>query len=230
MTITPKNTLQLAWFPVVTGLIPILGINVALLVAILDGDVQCIPYWEGCTSVSGVGRAEPSKWIFRGVMLPYTMILAAYWILTYVWLKTLLTRTTFSSLLISGLGILSALFLVLHLSHLGEAGELSHKMRRIGVNGNLFLGFFAQCGLTAQLFKAKKPIIERRSKLVICLVLLGFGLASIPVADLEENKRFWQNIIAWNFFLVSYVYFLFSASSWRSTGFRVKFSNVADQE
>ncbi len=226
MTHAPNSTIRLCWIALFTFLIPVVCINAALFVALLFGDIpDCIPYWQGCVSISGVGRAESSRLLFRGVMLPYCGLLMLYWVLTYHWLMHLGSERKTLAKVLATAGVLSVLFLILHLVNLGEPGDTSQRMRRIGVNGNLLLTFLAQVLLTRALYPLKfqgQKIRGVRAKTLLCVVMLMFGLASIPVGELEHNKRVWQNIIEWNFFALVFIYFWFSFRGWDTTGFTFK--------
>ena len=148
-------------------------------------------------------------------MLPYCGLLLVFWILTYYWLIQIGSTQRTLAKILSIVGVLSVLFLILHLVNLGEPGDLSHRLRRIGVNGNLLLTFFAQILLVSALYPLRfqdRRISGTWAKIILCLLMLALGLVSIPVGELEHNKRAWQNIIEWNFFALVFIYFWFSFS------------------
>ena len=76
--------------PLVTGLLPIIAIHVSLLVAISAGSIPtCVPYIEGCTSISAAGRYEPASFIFKPAMLSQWVIMVFYWLFNTAWLRAL---------------------------------------------------------------------------------------------------------------------------------------------
>ena len=223
---TKVVSVKLAWIALFTFLVPLLAINGALILALLAQDVpSCVPYLQGCVSISGVGRADSARLLFRGIMLPYCGLLMVFWILTYYWLIQIGSTQRTLAKILSIVGVLSVLFLILHLVNLGEPGDLSHRLRRIGVNGNLLLTFFAQILLVSALYPLRfqdRRISGTWAKIILCLLMLALGLVSIPVGELEHNKRAWQNIIEWNFFALVFIYFWFSFRGWANTGFAFK--------
>ena len=62
MTVRP-----VAWL---ACLLPLVGVNVAYAIGSSLGDIPaCIPYLEGCTSISSAGRHAPQSMVFRGMMI-----------------------------------------------------------------------------------------------------------------------------------------------------------------
>ena len=73
---------------IVTALAPIIGINLAYWIgAVHDNLPSCIPYFDGCTSISSTGRYPPGDRLFRAVMLPQAVLLAVTWYFTALWLQ-----------------------------------------------------------------------------------------------------------------------------------------------
>ena len=61
-------------------IIPILTVTVSYLISIhLDLVPKCIPFFEGCTSISRTGRYEPVKYYFKFFMFVYVLFLFFYW-------------------------------------------------------------------------------------------------------------------------------------------------------
>ena len=47
----------MAWLALLTGLLPLLVVNIAYVMSAGGGHIpQCIPYLQGCTSISAAGR------------------------------------------------------------------------------------------------------------------------------------------------------------------------------
>jgi hypothetical protein len=94
--------------------------------------VACVPFWEGCTSISRAARHGDALFWFRGFMMPLSMLLVIYWIFQYRWLEQL-TGPRRRHKVILALGMVSALMLVLYANYLGSQGEFYRFMRNIGV-------------------------------------------------------------------------------------------------
>ena len=57
-------------------IIPVLTVTVSYLISIhLDLVPKCIPFFEGCTSISRTGRYEPVKYYFKFFMFVYVLFL-----------------------------------------------------------------------------------------------------------------------------------------------------------
>jgi hypothetical protein len=66
--------------PLITAILPLVGINIAYWVGVEHGNLpSCIPYFDGCTSISATGRYPPGDRLFRAVMLPHSAWLVLTW-------------------------------------------------------------------------------------------------------------------------------------------------------
>ena len=69
-------------------IIPILTVTASYLISIhLDLVPKCIPFFEGCTSISRVGRYKPVVYFFKPLMFIFAIILVFFWTKFYVLLK-----------------------------------------------------------------------------------------------------------------------------------------------
>ena len=88
---------------VVTFAIPGL---ICYLLSVQSGYLQlCIPYIDGCNSISATGRTPPASLLFRAIELPFAGLLLVLWPLTVAWLRSLtpsLGNTTARAVLICG--------------------------------------------------------------------------------------------------------------------------------
>jgi hypothetical protein len=74
--------------PLITGFAPIFAVHVSYLIGIRAGVLRaCIPYIEGCTSISATGRYPPASFLFKSVMMPEAILLALYWLFSVAWLR-----------------------------------------------------------------------------------------------------------------------------------------------
>src|SRR5690554_5237964 len=145
----PDEVTRLWWLALIATLVPFVTIHAAFLVSALEGHVRwCFPYWETCTSISRTGRQGTGYFIFKGGMLPTTMLLALYWWLNRVWLRSLGVT---GGRVLPWLGLVSSLALLIYTVALGHAGDAFHLMRRSGVVGWFGLTWIAQLQLGAAL-------------------------------------------------------------------------------
>ena len=61
--------------------LPVFTVIISYIISInLDLVAKCIPNFEGCTSISRVGRYEPVKFFFKPMMYFYSLIIFFFWI------------------------------------------------------------------------------------------------------------------------------------------------------
>jgi len=120
-------------------LIPIITIIISFVwSANLNLVSWCIPNFEGCTSISRVGRYEPVKYFFKPLMFIYAVFLYYFWKKYYEFLSK--NKINLSKFLIF-LAYCSILFLVLYIFFLGE-GKLYRFFRQVGIFIYIFFIIF----------------------------------------------------------------------------------------
>jgi hypothetical protein len=220
--------------PIATGLMPIIAIHACYLIAVqYAGLPACIPYLEGCVSISATGRYAPASYLFRAVMLPTTILLCAYWVLNVAWLRSLENAAGLPSRphrSIAILGVAGALSLVLYVTFLGSAEPFYEFMRRFGV----YLYFLFS--VIAQLLLAQRSLthsnlygnaaLRRISQIQLLLSVAPFllGIVNMVLKSLLEDPDKVENVIEWIFALMMQVFFLLSYYSWRISGFQANLS------
>ena len=219
------KTLNITLIPLLAALFPLVGANVAYIIAaVLEHVPSCIPYLEGCTTVSSTGRAAPESLWFRATMIPGAVLMIFYWRLNGGWLLCLEQDHYKGSTIIQVLGIFAGLFLVMYTVALGFIGEEYALMRRTGVTLFFGLNYLAQVLLTRRLwyFSKRNPgVFPSRLitlKLGLCWFLLVVGLISIPISNFIGTDAP-ENIVEWNFSVLMYCYFFLTYWGWRVTGF-----------
>jgi hypothetical protein len=120
------------------GLLPIVAAHAAYVVnfqsdAGLLPEYRCMPYVDGCVSVSRAARSGPGLLLFRWLMLPSAFLLLLCWRDVHAWLRGLQAGTTLRRRWIAGLGIAGAVFLVLYVTALGNESGWYNWQRRYGV-------------------------------------------------------------------------------------------------
>lgn len=214
----------------IVGLVPMIAVNVSYWLASAAGTVPtCMPYLDGCTSISATGRQPPSSFVFRATMLPAAVLIIVYWKLCAGWLETLGAAGRARAQFLSTVGGIGGLFLILYVTFLGSEGDFYNLMRRYGVTVFFGFNYLAQLMLAERMLhftgRTASPVALRRVgqvKLGICIVLLAIGLASIPVMNFVANKDRIQNVMEWNFALLMFANFALTWFAWRATDFQLR--------
>ncbi|OGT19421.1 MAG: hypothetical protein A2V90_01200, partial [Gammaproteobacteria bacterium RBG_16_57_12] len=214
-----------------TGILPIISANIAYLVAAQLGHLSwCIPYLDGCASISATGRQAPESLFFRATMIPAAVLMMAYWRLNYEWLLINGDRNSLAGVAMLWLGTTAAVFLVIYTVALGHIGEEYALQRRIGVTLFFAFSYLAQLlllGRYQQLLKqGTLPALHRiyQIKILLCTLLLIVGLAQPAFNALHPDQPYRENIIEWNFALLLHLYFIITYFAWKSTGFNARFT------
>ena len=191
-----------------TALIPTLTVNLCYLVSSMQGHVPvCVPYLEGCTSISSTGRHGVSYWLFKAGMVCSAALLVLYWRRMSALIVSASGRP---APMVAAVGSGGAAFLVLYTAFLGSEGDIYFLLRRFGTI--LYFGLTVVAQLMAlRRLETFAPRWLTRTKKAGCLAMLLFGGASIPVMNCMDNKDAFQNIIEWNLSLVMQLYFLLTA-------------------
>lgn len=218
-----------ALFALLCWLLPTAAVLITYKVSSSLGQVpECFPFLDGCTSISGAARRDPSIHIFRAMVLPTATVIAFYWLLVRAWLGHLGDRGRARSW-IPALGVIGAVFLVLYVVFLGTDGRVYEFLRRYGITVYFAFNALAQLILAARLQKLPPQVRQEVGKYVIglkaafgiCMLLLG--LANIPAANFFPQLPL-DNAIAWNFALLMHGYFGLTAIAWHRAGYRVTVS------
>lgn len=188
-----------------TGLLPVVAVNLAYLVAAATGSVPaCVPYLDGCTSISSTGRVFPSVWIFKPLMIISGIAMTWFFLIA----ERLTSRPGARYGLLAWCGAAGALALLMYIVFLGTEGPTYRLLRRYGVS--LYFGFV----LLGQLLLARRLAQDRTSRpeaqlmLAVCALLLALGLAGITVTNFVADKDLIENVIEWNFALIMQLNFL----------------------
>lgn len=180
--------MRVAPFALVTGLLPLLCINLTYLIAASLGHVDwCVPYWDSCTSISATGRQLPEKLVFKLFMLPVGLLIAVFWWITNHWLNASGRRFSMRMFCV---GSVAALLLMLYVVALGETGQAYAVVRRIGITLFFSLTYLAQlfflvrCSDSANALgsalQSRVLLWQRR----MAMILLTIGISTV-VLDLN---------------------------------------------
>lgn len=220
--------------PLVTGLLPMVAIHVSLIVAIDAGAIPaCIPYIDGCASISATGRYEPASFIFKPAMMSEWTVLVLYWLFSVAWIRSLAQRANYDQKMGTSIGVfgcIGALALILYITFLGTQAPFYEFMRRFGIY--LYFG----CSVIAQIILARHtitlstalqlPVVKKIGQAQFALAMFPFvlGVLNIVLKATLADPDPAENIIEWIFALLTHVYFVLTYFTWRETGFNGRFT------
>lgn len=204
---------SLAW---AAALLPFIATHTSYLLAAGMGHVEwCVPYWDSCTSISATGRLMPEKLWFRASMIPAALVTLLFWWQSARWRRDAgPCRFPLSLKLMPWLGSIAAVCLILYTLALGEEGETSRFIRRIGVVLAFAFTYLAQLLLTRLLGDLARV---RQSKslqrwhyilFALSMILLAAGMLSVVLdAWLGLDYDRYEDAFEWNLALLLNLYF-----------------------
>lgn len=196
---------------------------VTYFISLYEGFVpECIPFVDGCTSISRTGRYGYSYFIFKALMMPAAMVIVLYWTLTFSWLKAQGERSSVSLILILFFGVTAGLFLILYTTFLGSEGDVYRLMRRFGTIIFFLFSYIGHCLLAFRCYKLFGINRWVGWKLGLCLLvtvqLIIFAFSKQIVVDHDSL----ENIIEWqSAYILTFLPFL-TWLLWNKTGFRIE--------
>ncbi|UZJ45462.1 hypothetical protein OOT55_05250 [Marinimicrobium sp. C6131] len=192
----------LAWL---NGLIPLVAVVGAYSIALhQQAAPACNPLIDGCTSISRAARSGDAIFLFRGLMMPLSMLLVLYWLLQWHWLNQLIGPRRRHTVAL-WLGIISALALVLYTNYLGTGGGFYEFMRRTGIIFHFAFALLAQLICVQSLFSARNRlpsdiITPVRWQFALVSIQWLWGAVSLAVdITLPAFEYEAKNVIEWNF-------------------------------
>ena len=211
-------------------ILPFLASNGVYLLSAYEGFIPwCIPYIDGCTTISKAARSGNSIFIFRATMIAYGVLLIWFWIYAQQWLNQLYGHTTNVARIILWLGVVGAIFLIVYIDFLGTTGEMNRFMRRYGIMVFYIFTPLAQLLMLKQHYNILPSMPEGAIKprvlqyqLVTILLMLIIGTISIAM-DVTQIKTYEiENIVEWNFSLLLNMYFLGMIFIWKDYRYYLK--------
>ncbi|MGB5581448.1 MAG: hypothetical protein WBM68_12835 [Woeseia sp.] len=227
--------MPLRLLPLVTGLLPIIGIHASYLIAVQFSRVPaCLPYFSGCTSISSTGRHPPASYLFKAVMLPEAILLMAFWICCAGWLQalegTIDSRRHRGTPQLVFLGCSGAFALILYVTFLGTHEAFYEFMRRFGIYMFFLLTMLAQLDLSLRFryyaVASGNGSLRPLSQLLLVLVALPFvlGALNLTLKAVLANPDPPENAIEWIVVLLMQSHIALTYFAWRATGFKNTFS------
>jgi hypothetical protein len=204
-------------------ILPLLASNTVFLLSAYEGFIPwCIPYIDGCTTISQAARSGNSIFIFRATMITYAVLLIWFWVYAQQWLNLLYGHTTKVARIITWLGITGAIFLIIYIDFLGTTGEVNRFMRRYGIM--IFFTFtpLAQLLLLKQHYNVlpslpdvvgRYRVLQTQSVVLFLMLLIAFISILLDVLQIKTTES--ENIVEWNFSLLLNLYFVGMVFIWK---------------
>lgn len=217
-------------------ILPLLATNGVYLLSTYEGFVPwCLPYIDGCTTISQAARNGNAIFIFRAVMIAYAVLLIWFWLYAKQWLTLFYGHSTKVANVILWLGIIAAISLIIYIDFLGTTGEINRFMRRYGIMVFFTFTPLAQLLMLRQhydiLQSHPNSTIQPRVlhyQLVIILLMLFIGIIS-AVLDISQIKTYEsENIVEWNFSLLLNMYFIGMIFIWKD--YKYQLQNNANKD
>lgn len=209
-------------------LIPVIAAHGSFLFGLWEGVAnECMPYFEGCTSISRAAREGNAIFLFRGMMMPVAALLVLFWYLQSVWLKEITQKPHPATFI---LGAIGAVFLILYVDFLGTEGDFYRFLRRYGTTFYFALTVLAQMISIRSLQQKAGELdtqIRRYLNLQFALMVLYWclGIANVVI---KATGVSWadqaENVIEWHFALYMSLYFALTALMWKRSKFDWQFS------
>lgn len=221
----PSITSSVLWLlPLSITLIFLFAVHLAYALSIRDGWVPaCVPYLEGCVSISRAARHGVGNLWFRWLVIPCAGLHALVWWISSRWLA----QGEPASRAIAAmrvLGIVSACALAVYAWFLGSQGEVYGFLRRYGVTVYFGFGFLAQLLLLR--VATRRAVIApglRRLMAALCVWMLSLGVANVMagvvVDDTVLRDRI-ENALEWQLGLLLVGWFALLGVAWKRGGVR----------
>lgn len=225
------------------ALLPILAAHGSYLLNVLAGsdlaaEFICMPYVDGCVSISRAARSGPGLLLFRTLMLPAALLLALTWHSVRRWLVRLGAGSLRRSGVLTTLGMIGALFLVFYVTALGIEDEWYRWQRRYGVVFYFGGTALAQLLLVSILWPLRRQLADGRLLRPITL-LTGLVTLQWALGVFSAFKRLiftdpafidrLENIIEWCYALPMALGFIVIAWLFSRSGFGQRSPSIQTQ-
>ena len=184
------------------------------------------PLIYGETSISNIVKRSPVKFVFKPLMILSVFLMIIYWFFYNKILNNIFQVKHTNIFLI--FGILSAIFLFLHVYFLGQKyeAEIFNKIRRSYIVFFILFEILAQAYLLKIIWKKRndlknyfyRSILVLKLSFVIFVALSSFTILTILIFKNLSAKV--DYILEWNYFLILLVYYLLSFLIWKKSSFR----------
>jgi len=218
-----RNAMPLWPLPLAIAAMMVAAAHLAWWLSVRDGHVPfCVPYVEGCTSISRVARHGFGFHVFKLLMLPCALLVGLHWWTAARWLRA-------GGGAVMALGVIGAVALAVYTTFLGSEGETYRFLRRYGV-----VVFFG-CSYLAQVLFLRATRNAGRAgtggiagaMVAVCaaMLLLGVGntIMKASVADAGLADRI-ENTLEWHLGILLVAWFALQALLWRRSRYGIEFT------
>jgi len=215
--------------PLLAGLAPLVAAYLAFWIGVsAEALPACIPFIDGCASISATGRKPPGSYLFKAIMFPQSVLLLVTWFLTVDWMKSL-DDSNRGSLYrgIQAAAIVSSIALILYVTFLGTRAPFYEFMRSFGIY-LYFLGMaIAEIFVVAALLRMPRVLndqwLTRMAQLMLALCVTPFliGLLNLYLKETLAESFFVENAIEWIAATLMQFYLVVMYFMWRRTGMSV---------
>ncbi|WP_372013209.1 hypothetical protein [Pseudoxanthomonas sp. 10H] len=222
-----RSILPLWILPLAIALVMLVAAHLAWWLSLRAGYIEpCNPYWDGCTSISRAARHGLGNHLFRLLMLPCAVLVAAHWWLASRWVASAGPR----SRLLAGLGLASAAALGVYATFLGTEGAAYGFLRRYGITVFFGCGFLAQLVFLRRWLRDGRCGASRRqwrAMVAVCAAMLLLGAGNVAgdalLHDRVRQDRL-ENALEWQLGLLLAGWYLLQAWQWRRERLLVSFA------
>lgn len=226
----PQRAKILLWpLPLAITVTFLFAVHAAYALSIRDGWVPaCVPYLEGCVSISRAARHGVGNLLFKWLVIPCAGLHAWVWCSSARWLRGIADAPSATRAMLV-LGVISAIALAVYAIFLGTQGEVYGFLRRYGVTVYFGCGFLAQLLLlrAAARCAAISPWL-RRIMAAVCVWMLLLGVANVIagfVVNDEALRDRVENALEWQLGLLLVGWFALLALAWKRDG--VSWNSIA---
>ena len=187
----------------------------------LSKDGYAIPYIDGSTTISRLGRVFPNNYIFKPILIMTGLLICLFWAHQKKIFDGLNSaKVTSRRMLIYG--VLFGTFLIIHIFFLGF--KTDNNLINLILKLILFLGviFSIICKLyyVKQILKLKKKITFFKKKMfslhLLTVYLMSLILICSVIFPFFENIDRILTIVEWNYFLILFLFYLSYFFSWKN--------------
>ena len=183
------------------------------------------PFLYGETSISNIAKRHPVNYIFKTFLYMGVIVMLFYWIYFNKVLKILNQNN--KNYLFLTFGILSAIFLFLHVLFLGWVfeSELLTKLRRSYVVFFIFFEILAQGFLIRKIFLSKDKIKNYVNSFIIylkiyfVLIIILITVSVILILSFYNLEPKVDYILEWNYFVFLLIFYFLSFLLWKKPNF-----------
>tara|TARA_B100001029_G_scaffold168264_1_gene162167 strand:+ start:52 stop:753 length:702 start_codon:yes stop_codon:yes gene_type:complete len=179
------------------------------------------PYFDGGVSISRTARTYPAYLVFKPGMILTSIFLIIYWVKTNK-IINFYEKLENRNNLFKTLGIVSAIFLIIHSIFLGIKFEydLYKFFRRFVLLSFIIFEIIAQSLLVYKFFKLKSLMLRDINnyvlilKIILVSILVLVALISLPIVITSGNTQF-KHALEWNYFFGVILFYLLTFMFWK---------------